>query len=470
MPSSPDFSAIAERHLVRIARLEPHLKAFALLEPEWLRRRAWEQARAAGPLHPVLGGLTLGVKDLLDLRGLPTGGGSARPHVGEAPADAAAVSALAGAGMLALGKTHTVELAFGTWGVNRATATPRNPWDAGTVRVPGGSSSGSAVAVAAGLADAALGTDTGGSIRIPAALNNITGIRPTIGRVSRRGCLPLSPSLDTVGPMARDIKVAAHMLQAMAGHDPADPATALAPTGPKPGPYDAAAALVRPVKGMRLAVLGDHALEGVSDAMGDAYLAACAVLERQGARLVEVRPVLPLPACIEPSGLLMAAEAWRIWRERLDHYEGEMDKGVAARLRQGENVTDTELSRLLQNRRQDQQRFHAWLEEVDALLTPTLALAAPALADLDEGRLPFSRFVRAANWLDLPAVALPCGATREGLPLSLQVLALPWREAVAVGVAARYQQATDWHQRRPDLEALVKAATVPAPAAGSRPA
>lgn len=459
------FAQRAEHAISTIARLDPHLQAFAGFEPEWLRERAWAMDRQSFP-EGRLCGLTLAVKDLLDLRGLPTGGGSRQPHKADSESDAVAVTRLAAAGMLPLGKTHTVELAFGTWGINRATATPRNPWDAAVVRVPGGSSSGSAVAVAAGLADLALGTDTGGSIRIPAALNGIAGLKPTLGRVSRNGCLPLCPDLDTVGPMARSVAELAWMLAAMAGPDPADPPTLLEPKGPKPGPFDPARALALSMRGRRLAVLADQGLDGVSNAVGDAYLEACRVLEAAGARLVEVRPPLPLPAAIEPSGLLMAGVAWRLWRERLERYESEMDPGTCGRLKLGADVSDAELTTLRNSRRADQQRFHAWLEEVDGLLTPTLALTAPTLAAVDEGTLPFSRFVRAANWLDLPAAALPCGFDRAGLPISLQVLGLPWREGMVLGIASAYQQATDWHQRRPDVAALL-APAVTGPAGGS---
>jgi aspartyl-tRNA(Asn)/glutamyl-tRNA(Gln) amidotransferase subunit A len=456
---SIDFDLCAEQAIADIARLDPHLRAFAGFEPEWLRERAWTMARTAVPSGP-LKGLKLAIKDLLDLRGLPTGGGSRHPYVDDAPADAVAVEKLAAAGMLPLGKTHTVELAFGTWGINRATATPRNPWDAAVERVPGGSSSGSAVAVAAGLADAALGTDTGGSIRIPAALNGIAGLKPTQGRISRRGCLPLCPDLDTVGPMARQVEYLAWMLGAMAGPDPADPPTLTEPQGPKPGPFDATRALATPMHGKRLGVLADHALDHVANHVGEAYLAACSALESVGARLVEVRPPLPLPAAVEPSGLLMAGTAWRHWHRRLDHYESEMDMGVAGRLKAGQDVSDTELIALRNSRRADQQRFHAWLEDIDGLLTPTVPLTAPALADVDEAKLPFSHFVRAANWLDLPAVAVPCGFDRGALPMSLQVLGLPWRDASVLGIAAAYQRVTDWHERRPDLAALVAAIKV----------
>ncbi len=449
-----DFASIAETALARIARFDPHLHAFALVEPEWVRERAWRMERAAPGPHPLCG-LTLAVKDLLDVRDLPTGGGARTPVIGAAAADAAAVASLAACGMLVLGKTHTVELAFGTWGVNRATATPRNPWDAALVRVPGGSSSGSAVAVAAGLADAALGSDTGGSIRIPGALNNVTGLKPTLGRVPVAGCLPLCPELDTVGPMARTVERVAHMLSALA--DPAAGPVRPSPKLARQARFDAAEALAASPRGMVLAVLPDRFLDGVDGRVGAAYLAALAKLETLGAKLVEAAPAIDPAACVEPSGLLMAGRAWGYWRGRIERYGAEMDMGVLRRLSGGQDVPDTEISRLLVIQAREQARFHAWAQEFDALLTPTVPVPAPALADVDEGKLPFSRYVRIANWLNLPALAVPCGATSGGLPLSLQILSTPWREAALVTLGHAYQCATDWADRRPDLQALLKA-------------
>lgn len=454
--------SIAEAALARITRFDPHLKAFALVEPEWVREEAWRQGKAGA--KGSLAGLTLAVKDLLDLRGLPTGGGCRTPVVGEAPAHAASVAALIGAGMLVLGKAHTVELAFGTWGINRATATPRNPWDAAMVRVAGGSSSGSAVAVAAGLTDAALGTDTGGSIRIPSALNNLAGLKPTLGRVPMGGCLPLCPELDTIGPIARTVERAARMLAMMQDRQagPVQPGPKLA----QQAVFDADAALAASLRGLTLAVLPDRFLDGVDQAVGAAYLTAVTKLEALGAKLVEAAPAIDPPACVEPSGLLMAGQAWRLWRQRIERFGSEMDQGVLKRLRGGEDVSDTELSRLIKIQVQEQARFYAWAQDYDAILTPTVPIPAPALADADEGRLPFSRFVRMANWLNLPALAVPCGANADGLPLSLQILSTPWREAVLVTLGHAYQCATEWADRRPDLETLIKAG----PAGAAAPA
>lgn len=451
----PDLVTMAEAALARIAQVDPHLRAFATVEPEWVREQVWHQQKRGAKGR--LAGLTLGVKDLLDVQGLPTGGGARTPVIADANRNADVVARLVDAGMLVLGKTHTVELAFGTWGINRATATPRNPWDAEIVRVPGGSSSGSAVSVAAGLVDAALGTDTGGSIRIPSALNNLAGLKPTHGRISLHGCLPLCPDFDTIGPMGRTVERLAFMLDALIDRSvmPANPSPKLAAQAQ----FDATSALTVPLRGLTLAVLPDLYLDGVELAVGTAYLAALACLEKQGAKLVEAAPIIHPLACVEPSGLMMAGHAWRLWRDRHDHFESEMDKGVATRLRSGNDVSDTELSKLAKARVRDQARFHAWAQDFDALLTPTVPLAAPALADADEGTLPFSRYVRMANWLNLPALAVPCGMDVRGLSLSLQILSTPWRESILISIGAAYQKATDWADRRPDIDAIIAAAT-----------
>lgn len=443
-PESMRPTERAEAQLARIGRLDRVLNAFALVVPELARETAWivEREGKAGPLA----GRTLAVKDLLDMRGLPTGGGARTPVVEEASADSAAVARLKKAGMIPLGKAAMVELAFGTWGINCAMGTPRNPWDSQVLRVPGGSSSGSAVAVAAGLACMALGSDTGGSIRIPSALNGLTGLRPSFGRVSRAGCLPLSPSMDTVGPMAWSVAEVVCMMQALAGPDPADPATASA------APLDTAAVFAgTPLRGQRLAVLPDSALASVATEIGDAYLKAVAELERLGARLVELPPAIPPQACIEPAGMLLAGEAWGCWAERVERYGGEMDPGVRSRLGLGAGVGRDGLVRLHAGRAADQGRFYAWLQDYSALLTPTVPITAPAVDSVDESNLPFSTYTRMANWLDLPALALPCGVDRQGLPMSLQILGLPGRDEAVLALGHAYQQATDWHMRRPDM-------------------
>jgi len=433
--------ARTESRLERLAARDRDIGALALV----LERPALDAARRLdrdghdGPLA----GLTLGIKDLFDVRGTPTGAGSRNPPVAEAPRTAVAVERLVAAGMIPLAKTRTVAFAFGTWGINRATGTPRNPWDRTEVRVPGGSSSGSAVAVAAGLVDAALGTDTGGSVRIPAALNGVTGLKPSSGRIGRTGLLPLCPTLDTVGPMAKDVATVAAMFAALAGPDPDDPSTAGAAA------FDPTARVWPTGHVPRLAVLGDAALSRVADPVGEAYLRALSDFEAAGVRLVEVRPPIPLDAFMEPTGLLIAAEAWTLWHEHVERHGADMDPGVLARLSAGRDIGAAERTRLLGARRADQGRMHAWLQDHDALLTPTVPIPAPRLADADEATLPFSHFTRAANWLDLPALAMPCGMTSGHLPVSLQVMGLPLDERRVLALGEVFQKATGWHLETP---------------------
>jgi len=448
MMQGPDAGSLEQRVeavIARIARLDRTCRAFSLTTPERARQAVWRIGRD-GP-GGALAGRTLAVKDVLDMAGLPTAAGARTPPVEEARADSTVVARLTAAGLVPVGKTTLVELAFGTWGINRATGTPRNPWDPAQERVPGGSSSGSAVAVAAGLADLALGTDTGGSIRIPAALNGLTGLKPSRGRVSRAGCLPLSPSLDTVGPMAWTVEEVARMFALIAGPDPLDPVTAAAT------PFDADAALsaaATSLKGRPVAVLADADLALVTDPVGEAYMAALDRLQAAGARLREVRPAVSLPACVEPCGLVIAHEGWREWQGRLERLGGEMDPLVLARLSAGAAHGPTAHARALAARAADQARFHAWLQDFAALLTPTVPLTAPTVAEAGEERtLPFSPYTRAANWLDLPALALPCGADRAGLPVSLQILGLPGDEAGVIALGQAFQRLTDWHTRRP---------------------
>jgi aspartyl-tRNA(Asn)/glutamyl-tRNA(Gln) amidotransferase subunit A len=385
-------------------------------------------ARATGPLA----GLRLAVKDNLDVAGLPTGGGCRTPLAARADRTAAAVARLVDAGMVVVGKTNMSELAFGGWGTNAATGCPRNPWDAAAHRVPGGSSSGSAVAVAAGLADAALGTDTGGSVRIPAALCGLTGLRPRRETVGREGLHLLAPSLDAIGPMAWTVATAARMLAAMAGG------------------FDAEAALNAPVDGLRVAVLDAAALARADREVRAAYAAAVETIRGLVADVSPAAMPRPFDAYVGKLGTILGHEAWRRHGARLRRHEAEMDPWVAKRLKHGSTVDDSSYDAALAEREAERRRFADALTGFDLLLTPATPIAAPLLSEVDEATLPLSHYVRAFSYLDLPAVALPCGITDDGLPIGLQIVGLT-DEAPPVSLAAAYQRATRWHERRPPL-------------------
>ena len=396
---------------------------------------------AVGPLA----GLRLAVKDNLDIAGQPTHGGGRAPLSACAKRTAAVVERLAAAGMCIVGKTLMSELAFGGWGSNAATGCPRNPWDAQVHRVPGGSSSGSAAAIAGGLADAALGTDTGGSVRIPASLCGLTAIRPARGRVSRRGLHMLAPSLDVIGPMAWSAELAAHMFAAIAGPDPDDPDTADASL------FAAAAVLRMPTARWRLALLAPTDLAVSAPAVRAAYGVAAAALRDYVIAAELVSLPRPFDAYVGRLGAILGHEAWHLHGHRLKAHAADMDPWVVKRLRAGANVGDTAYRAALAERDAERRRFADALAGFDALLTPATPIAAPRLDEVDESRLPLSHYVRAFSYLDLPAVALPCGATADGLPIGLQIVGLGGSEAVPVALAAAYQRATEWHLRRPPV-------------------
>jgi aspartyl-tRNA(Asn)/glutamyl-tRNA(Gln) amidotransferase subunit A len=415
-----------------------------VLDPYGAFARRIDPLPAAGATGP-LAGLRLAVKDNLDIAGLPTHGGGRAPLSVRAERTATVVRRLVAAGMVPVGKTLMSELAFGGWGSNAATGCPRNPWDRRIHRVPGGSSSGSAAAVAGDLADAALGTDTGGSVRIPASLCGLTGIRPARGRVSRAGLHALAPSLDVIGPLAWSIEIAAHMLGAMAGTDTDDPDTAAAK------PFDAEAALGAPVARLRLATLVEPDLEAAAPAVRDAYGEAVRTL----GSLVGGCAAVVLPRAFDDYvgrlGAILGHEAWHLHGARLDTHEAGMDPWVVKRLRAGAGVSEAAYRAALADRAAERQSFAAALAGFDALLTPATPIAAPRLDEVDERRLPLSHYVRAFSYLDLPAVALPCGATGDGLPIGLQIVGLRGDEGVPVALAAAYQRATAWHERRPPV-------------------
>ena len=323
--------------LDRIRRYDARLKAFVQV------------------FDPALGegdGPVFAIKDLFDVKGVPTGGGAQVPLTADPAAHAVVVQKLLAAGWRAVGKTQTVELAYGGWGTNRAVGAPWNPWDAKVHRAPGGSSSGSAVAVAAGLVDAALGSDTGGSVRIPAATCGVVGLKPGRGLVSLTGVHPLAPSLDTVGVLARVVATAARMLGVISGPDGATSTR---------GPFDAEAALSAEIEGRRLAAIPLEHLGEIDPEVGRLYLAALDRLRKTGVTVQMVRPPRALEDSFAPNGMLMAGEGWRIWRERIERHGKVMDPWIVKRFEVGRDISDQRLEQTHIQRAQDQAQFHAWL-------------------------------------------------------------------------------------------------------------
>ena len=415
--------------LARIRRYDARLKAFV---------RVFDPALTGDTAD----GRTIAIKDLMDIAGVPTGGGSQVPLDRNPARHAIVVERLLMAGWSIVGKTHTVELAYGGWGTNRAVGAPWNPWDAKVHRAPGGSSSGSAVAVAAGLCDAALGSDTGGSVRIPAAVCGVVGLKPGRDLVSLTGVHPLAPSLDTVGALARDVATAARVLAVISGPDHATATR---------GPFDAEAALNTDVRGRRLAAIPLGDLGHVDDAVGRLYLEALDRFRDAGVHIEMVQPPQALDDSFTPNGLLMAGEGWRIWQGRITRHADVMDPWIVRRFEAGREVSDERLAEIHLQRAASQRAFHAWMSGYDGLLSPTCPITAPPLDAIDENTSPLSRLTRAANYLDLPGITVPCGLTAESLPAGLQILGRPQDEAGVVALGAAYERVSDWNRRKPDL-------------------
>ena len=435
---------VTEAFLSRIASQDPKLGSFVEVYAEDARlaargaEAAIRSGHAVGPLH----GIPVALKDLIEIEGKTVTGGSEVWRERKATRTATLAQRLIAQGMIVLGKTHTVEFAMGGWGTNSLRGTPWNPWDPKRKRTPGGSSSGSGVAVAAGLAPWAVGTDTGGSVRLPASWCGITGLKTTIGRVSTYGVLPLSPTLDTPGPMARSVVDAALLYAAMQGPDPLDPLTGRVPfTDPMPH-------LKRGVRGMRLARMPDAERQFASADVLAAYDASLVQLERLGAEIVPIE--LPfLFADVAAYNLqIMAAESYAILHELIDDEKSPIDPHVRPRIAAGRTLTARTYLDALRMREQMKLKFAAALDGIDALLTPTTMTTAVPLDEVDQTKAP-AHFTRFGNFLDLCALALPNGMDAGGLPTSLQIACRAYDEATALRIGWAYQNATEWHLRRP---------------------
>jgi len=445
---------VVRAHLDRITALDGGLRAFitvcgdAALDAARAAEAALAAGRSLGPLH----GVPVALKDLFDTAGVRTTGGS-KILADRVPAqDATVVRTLRAAGMIVLGKLNMHEFAYGPEGLNTHYGTARNPWDAADVRITGGSSSGSGAAVAAGLVPAALGSDTGGSIRIPAALCGITGLKPTYGRVSRRGVLPLSWSLDHAGPMTRSARDAALLLRAMAGYDPADATTSVLPVP------DYAAALSGDVKGLRVGLLGAFFVEGAAPDVRASVEGAAKTLEALGAKVDEVR--LEHMAEVAAGAMaIVASEALAYHAEWMRTRSQDYQPDVIERLRAGVFVSGFHYVRAQQARALVRAAVDGALAGRDVLLTPATPITAPRVGETEvsvgtgkiDVRSSLLRFTRPFNFSGHPACALPCGFGATGLPIGMQIVGRPFDEATVLRVADAYQRTTDWHTRRPPL-------------------
>ncbi|MEA2732529.1 MAG: aspartyl-tRNA(Asn)/glutamyl-tRNA(Gln) amidotransferase subunit [Acetobacteraceae bacterium] len=433
-------------YLTRIERLEPKLQAFVSVNAANARLaaeaadKAIRSGHAVGPLH----GIPIAIKDLVEIEGEVAMGGSAAWRNRVAQRTASLHRRLMAAGMINLGKTHTVEFAYGGWGTNQHLGTPWNPWDAAVHRTPGGSSSGTGVAVSARMAPWGIGTDTGGSVRIPAAWNGITGLKTTIGRISAYGVLPLSSTLDTPGPMTRDIEDAALLLAVLQGADPNDPHTmSVRDTDPLRD-------LRRGVKGLRLGRLPVAERAGVDAEVLAAYDLSVDALAGLGAEIVDVTLPDRFGDLGGVVGRIISAEIYAAISGLADDNVQPLDQDVRPRVRAGAAISSKDYLAALAGRDRMKIIFNDAIAGVDALLTPTTVTAAVPIASIDQNTAP-AVFTRWVNFYDLCAAAVPNGFTASGLPTSLQIVCRGFEEALALRIGWAYQAAHDWHMRAPAL-------------------
>jgi aspartyl-tRNA(Asn)/glutamyl-tRNA(Gln) amidotransferase subunit A len=405
----------------------------------------------AGAFPPpgALAGVPLAHKDMLYRAGRVSNCGSKIRRGWIAETTSTALERLAGAGALQLGTLSMVEFAYGPTGHNEHWGACRNPWN--PAYAPGGSSSGAGAAVAARLVFGALGSDTGGSVRLPAALCGVSGLKTTWGRVSRHGAMPLSASLDTIGPLARSAEDCALLLAAIAGFDPKDPVSAREPVP------DYVAALSTSPRGLRIGISSAWIERHAEAEVGTAVLAAARVLRELGATLVEA----PAPEVDELSAhclVVMQAEASaqhaRWMRERPADYS----PVVRARLEAGFAIPAAVYLQALRRRGPLLERFcAATLAAADVYLLPAMNIRAPTLEETGPAGGPemarllgeLTRLTRWVNFLGVPALVVPCGFDSRGLPIGVQLVARPFAEAALLAAGHAYQQATDWHRRAP---------------------
>ena len=444
---------LIEATLDKIDQCEPQLNAFITV----FRKESLESARQAeaeiksgkdlGPLH----GMPIALKDIIYVEGTRSTAGSNFFSEESPQFDAALVSKLRAAGAIIIGKTNLHEFAFGVTTENPHFGATANPWD--TARVPGGSSGGSAAAVVAGCCAGALGSDTGGSIRIPAAVCGHVGLKPTFGRISVHGVLALAQSLDTVGPMCRYVHDVALMMNILTGYDPRDVHSENQPVP------DYTEGLELPIRGCRAGVPKQHFFDQLDPEVDRSVREAIKVLERLGVDIIE----LDLPSAAaghEVTLTLLTAEAGQFHQQRLAAHREDYGVDVRELLEDGLSLSATDYVKAVRVREIAKREFVGAFEEVDCILSPTAPIPAPLRSthDLSGGsesnriRPRLTRNTRLINLLGLPSISVPCGFAQvqnsdseEGLPVGLQISGPWWSEKKLLQVAHAYERATPWH-------------------------
>jgi aspartyl-tRNA(Asn)/glutamyl-tRNA(Gln) amidotransferase subunit A len=444
---------LTQASLDRIGRLEPQLNAFL----EVFSESALAQAREAevdiaggnyrGPLH----GITIALKDLIDVEGTITTGGSTVLNDNMATSDATVTRLLKEAGAIIIGKAALVEFAMGATGVNPHYGPSHNPWN--LERICCGSSMGSAAAVAAGLSVGALGSDTGGSIRMPAAVTGIAGLKPTYGRISRAGVLDLSWSCDHVGPMTRTVADCAHMMNVLAGHDPADPASSRQPVP------DFTSELDRGFEGLRVGVPKEFFFDNVDPEVEAAVRAGIALMEREGASVREVS--MPWAALGRTINIgLLGSEAAAVHREVVQTRGDELSPAVRARLESAIITPAVDYIDAQRARRVFIEQMDAVMGGLDVLVTPSVPIQTPTIAECTPppgspdapGGANLTEFTGVFDTTGQPSLSMNCGFTKDGMPIGMMINGRAFDEVSVLRAGAAFEQAAGLVDRRPPLD------------------
>jgi len=431
--------------LARIEKLNPQLNAFitvladsALAEARRAEREI-QDGHDRGPLH----GVPIGLKDILDTAGVRTTAASAQYKDRVPTEDAEVVRRLRAAGAIILGKQNLHEFAYGGSSMISYFGEVHNPWD--VARIAGGSSGGSAASVAAGLGYAAIGTDTAGSIRLPAAYGGVVGLKPTYGRVSARGVVPLSWSYDHVGPITNSVYDAAIMLQALAGYDAGDPASVDVPVG------DFTARIEQVPAKLRIGVPRNFFFDDLHAEVAAATEKAIEVFRSLRADLRDIQLEVPTDRT------LSSAESWAFHESMVAKSPELYQPATLGRIKSAMNTTAAAALRARRELDTARHAIRAVFDEVDILLTAAVPIPPPVISELQENpdhlrpaELLMLRNTRPFNVWGIPTISIPCGFTKDGLPIGLQLAAAPWREELLLQVGHAYEQATEWHEKMPN--------------------
>ena len=443
-------SALVEQCLARIEAVDGRVKAFVTVTPELAREQAAaaDAARAEGRSLGVLHGLPVGLKDNIDTAGILTTNGSGHFLDRIPTQDATVWTRLRDAGAVLVGKLTMHEVAFGGTSQNEWTGPCRNPWDLN--RIPGGSSGGSGAAVAADEVPVSLGTDTGGSVRIPGSVNGVTGIRPTFGRVPVRGVCALSASLDTCGPLARTALDVARLLDVISGYDPDDPISEQAPGGPL---RSCAEGIDAGVAGLRIGVPTNFFWDECDPEVAALNRAAIQQLAALGADVVEIE----VPDAEKGHAWVVTvtrSEAMATHGARLAAAPEKFSSEVARRLRTAEGISGADYAEARQAGREFARSFAKLFDTIDVLVHPNNSIPAPLAedsGDIIHTTHLITRNTYASSIALVPSLSAPCGFTAAGLPVGMQLTSARWRDDLPLRAAHAYQQVTDWHLRRAPL-------------------